>query len=109
MAHDTSPDGNILSDGETTWLGYTINQVDKDDNPLQVPHPVPADAKERLTAKLQNTMSQAFAFLAGWAGGTRVAGKSRQILRFVGGIRLGDGGAGTSPVIDTGPRPNRSP
>jgi len=98
---DTTPVGDILTDGETGWLANgPVVQIDKVDDPSLAVAPIAADAKNRTTAKLWNTTLQAFQFLAGWAGGTRVLGAAMSVVRF--GQAIGFGASGPIVVAAAG-------
>ena len=88
---DTIPSGDVLTDTTATWEAHEVAKVDKEDSPLQVPAPVPADAKTRLTAKAANTAWEAWRKFVRWLNGADVAGQANTPIRLADGIALADG------------------
>ena len=87
---DTIAFGNILTDDAATWLSSPVTQQDKVDNPITVPAPTAADAAERATAKVANTIFKALEDLNAFFQGDTAAGSAGALLRLLDGLRIAD-------------------
>ena len=106
---DTAAFGNILTDAIAAWLSSPVTQQDKVDNPITIPPPSAADAQERATAKVGNTLFNALEDLNRWYNGDKGAGAAGagEFVRFLAGIKLTDeaelsAGRGSPEGVRTG-------
>lgn len=87
---DEAAYGDILTNDAATWLASPVTQQDKVDNPITIPAPTAADATERATAKVANTIFNALELLNAWIQGDTPGGVSTGLLRLLGGVRVHD-------------------